>query len=138
MKRIRQLLIGCVVLALATLPMGCKKHELRERGDALNYSIQVYGSMVRWGEWPDAAAYHKPREGEPVLPDFERLDGIRVTDYKILGSVGNPDSGEAVVETRIDYHLAFDNRIRTLHQRQQWYYNEDDERWWLESPFPDF
>jgi len=138
MKSIRQLVIVYLLAVIAVLPMGCKKSELRERGEALSYSMQVYGSLVRWGEWPDAVAYHKPREGEADLPDFQRLEGIRVTDYKILGSAGNPDAGEAVAETRIEYHLEFDNRIRTIHPRQLWYYSEADERWWLDSPFPEF
>ena len=138
MIRIRQLMILGLVLVIASMPMGCKKAKVRERSEALNYSMQVYGSMIRWGEWADAVAYHKPREGEADLPSFEFLEGIRVTDFKLLGSTGNPDTGEAVAEIRIDYHYEFDNRIRTLHQRQTWYYSEEAERWWLDSPFPSF
>lgn len=138
MKRIRQITGLVLVLLIAVAPMGCKKAEVRERSEDLNYSMQVYGSLVRWGEWSDAVAYHKPREGEAELPDYEFLEGLRVTDFKMLGSAGNADSGEAVAEVRIDYHYEFDNRIQTLHQRQVWYYSEEDERWWLDSPFPDF
>ena len=138
MTRIRQATLVVLVCVVAALAVGCKKMEVRERGEALNYSMQVYGSLIRWGEWSDAVAYHKPREGEAELPDFERLEGIRVTDYKILGSVGDADTGEAAAETRIEYHHEFDNRIRSVHQRQVWYYSETDERWWLDSPFPDF
>ena len=138
MKPTRHVVILVVVLLIAVFPMGCKKAEVRERAEALNYSMQVYGSLIRWGEWPDAVAYHKPREGEVTLPDYAALEGIRVTDYNLLGSTGNAESGEAVAESRIEYHYEFDNRIRTLHQRQTWYYSEEDERWWLDGPFPSF
>lgn len=138
MRMIRLVSVLVFGLAIAVSLAGCKSNETRKRADAISYSMQVYLSLIRWGEWADAAAYHKPREGEPVLPDYAKLEGLRVTKAEMLGSAGDADAGEVVAEIRLEYHRDYSVSIRTLNQRQTWWYSEEDGRWWLDSPFPEF
>lgn len=108
--------------------------------DALNSTLDRYGSAIRWGEFAQASLYlRKPGATELPKPEKTLADGsVRVTRYVRQQVRLDNQQGRADVLVMIEYHGSFDTRIRELQDRQVWQYDADSGRWWLESGLPAF
>ena len=108
-----------------------------EAAELLNKTLQAYERAIRWRNYNGARAFHiDPEE----FSDFkrQRLMNIRVTSYKTIGQNVAPDYTKA--ELIVDIRYYYDNSAveRVLTMRQTWLNNKENNRWRLESAFPDF
>jgi len=132
----RWLAVGVVGAALALA--GCAQVDVREKAYRLETTIQAYRKALRWGEYQAAHGFVRRRDGaEPAL-DAELLESIRVTDYEVVRREVIDEASEAVVVTHINFYHADSGRVRNLADQQLWYYDEKDDRWFLDGGLPDF
>ena len=106
--------------------------------NAFDHQTRVYGKLVRWGLFDQAAEMRLAKEGSLDPVPLDKLKEIRVTSYRIVRSKVSPDRKEAVVYATIDYYHERQNQVRTLNEQQMWWYDEEQEKWFLDGDLPDF
>ena len=108
-----------------------------EAYDSLEKTLQAYERAIRWRNYNGAQAFLIHPE---KISDFQlqRLINIRVTSYKTIQQIIAPDYSKA--ELIVDIRYYYDNSAveRVLTDRQTWLYEEDRNRWRLDTAFPDF
>ena len=125
-------LIALVVLA------GCGSIEERGEIDQFTKATRDYGRMLRWRSYDGAASFLRARDGQPIAVDTALLKDIRVTAYKIVRSEVRPEAHSATVTAVIDYYNERENRVKTLTNEQDWWYDPASEHWFLDGRLPDF
>lgn len=108
-----------------------------EAYDSLEKTLEAYERAIRWRNYSGAQAFLlHPEE----ISDFkrQRLINIRVTSYKTIQQIIAPDYSKA--ELIVDIRYYYDNSAieRVLTDRQVWLYEEEMNRWRLDTPFPNF
>jgi hypothetical protein len=112
---------------------GCATSRLEQ----LDATLRAYERAVRWGDFQTAFALAS--QSEAPLPDFRRLQNIRITSYDRLGSPqGNADSTRLVQFVEIRYVNVNNMSERVLTDKQEWVYSPSGEHWKLRSAFPAF
>lgn len=114
-----------LLLALGSTLLGCATIDPWGHRRKLEDAQRTYTRMVRWGDFLKASVWVDPELVERFLEDAGKLSDVRFTDYEIgaLDLVG--DSASVQVQYQA-YHAA--TLIEgTLHERQDWYY--EDGRW---------
>ena len=92
---------------------------------------------MRWSEFEAAQRYVRLREGsEHVAP--QGLDAVRVTHYRVEHTELNPDASEAAVTSAMRFIHRDSGREFSAVDRQLWWWNEEDGRWYLDGGVPDF
>lgn len=125
----RRFLLALIVVAVG----GCATTRL----ELLDTTLRAYERALRWGDFRTAFALTAQQESP--LPDFRRLQDIRVTSYDRLGGPQNNADGTQLVQfVEIRYINIKNMSERVLADRQEWMYSSSDERWKLRSAFPDF
>jgi len=117
---------------------GCAGMESRKRLEALELSQTTYNSALRWGRYEDAAEYRVPRFKPPSPLDLDQLDHIRVVSYDILGQEVNENQTEAVLTVAIQYYRDDVWTVKSIRNRQLWWYDETQKRWFLDGDLPIF
>ncbi len=133
----RRACLLCALLALAAcsnVPSIAK----RSRALALDEAASSYGKMIRWGYFDEAAGYLRARDGSRVAGDLDRIARYRVTAYDPLSQLVAADGLEGRVVARIEYYEIDAGVLRTLHDEQFWWYDDDANRWYLGSGLPAF
>ena len=136
----KRLLISMICAGLLT---ACGAMQTRERLSSLDDSLTAYGQLLRWSHFDEAQAYTHPQPGKQSEPaaepvDPEKLKAIRLTSYDILDKVVTPDEKLAAITVVMNYYHEESNVLHTLKQVQHWWYSEDQKRWFLQDPLPDF
>lgn len=127
------LLLTCVVLA------ACGSIETRKQLDALTYHTKAYGKLLRWAHYEEAAEYLRPRDGgELPLPNQDFLEDIRLTSYEIVKVKVADDQNEAEVSAKLAYYNERVNKVRTITDQQTWWFDEDQNDWYVDGGFPPF
>jgi hypothetical protein len=128
----------CAAIALLVAAVaGCAGMTASSRTDKFEQTARAYERFMRWGEFQNAYALAGAAPG--VLPDFQRLQNIRVTSYEPLAAPqANADVSQIIQMVEIRYVHLHQMSERRLSDRQQWAYSADDNRWKLQSPFPVF
>ncbi len=96
--------------------------------------VSGYGSAIRWNLFKKAVAYLDP----PPLraPDWNRLAEIKVTSYSPQFRDVLP-SGKVMMQTvEIRYIPPGSVVEKMVIDQQRWRFDEDDQRWVLESGLP--
>ncbi len=104
---------------------------------SLDNTLIAYERAIRWRNYNGARALQlKPEK----VSDFkrQRLKGLRVTSYKTIEKVIAPDHSKTELLVDIRYYYDKSGMERVITDRQVWLYNEKQNRWQLESPFPEF
>lgn len=130
--------IWLLSLVVATLIAGCGGYQTRKRAKTLDEATLNFETLLRWGEFEDAAKYAVNRKGEPANIDLKFLKHIRVTSYEITDQVIAPDSTEATVTAVIGFYDDESAVVHTMHEKQLWWYDQKAEHWFIEDGFPDF
>ena len=131
----KQLLLILIILMSCA---ACQRMAVREHTDSLNMAVIHYGADLRWGRYTDAYSYHVYRDGTRPNYDLESLNNIKITSVEpVKPVINNEEATEATVPFKIDYYDERYNTVKTIHQTQQWWYNEEVERWYIESEFPE-
>ncbi len=137
MNSIHRSLRSVLVVSLSALVViGCASLG-RER--LMLETLDGYRQAVRWGNFEDALAYVDP-EFIKVRPytalDMERYAQVSISAYREGDPVVGPDG-----KLRQNIGISLFNRHtqveRNLIDRQVWRYDEEAERWWLETGLPE-
>lgn len=137
------------VIALMMVPMllsGCATYRNHNRGESCEKAIKDYSKMVRWLELEKAAISmvdRSQREAYAQAAESNRRRGITMVDVRLLAHECRPERGTAEASAEYDYFIMPDNRLRTVTDRQQWVYRQDETDdqvpgWKLTSPPPVF
>ncbi len=96
--------------------------------------VSGYGSAIRWNLFKKAVAYLDPPPSRP--PDWKALAEIKVTSYSPQFRDVLP-SGKVMMQTvEIRYIPPGSVVEKTVIDQQRWRFDEDDNRWVVESGFP--
>lgn len=130
------LLIGIAVVALS---VSCARMQNQDKMDKLDLATRTYGKAIRWSHFDSAEAFLSPESPRLTEAEREALEkGIRVTSYEPAEQVMTPDLIRTTISVKIAYLLDGSNRLRTITDRQNWRYDEEAKRWYLEGSLPDF
>jgi len=129
----------CSVLGLGLT--GCSSNQtkaLKARDKALETTTEAYRKLVRWSYFEEASKYLKGRDEELRRPALARYNAWKVTSYDVGDMVRNEAGDEARVLAHIGFYSKDSGRVYSLRDDQFWWYDDEESRWYLGSPFPDF
>ena len=121
-----------VTMAMALL-LGCAT----VRYDKLETTLRAYEQAIRWSDFKTAFAMMDLPNAS--VPDFERLQHIRVTSYDKVGAGQLSADGMRLIQV-IEIRFVNVNRMtdRVLIDKQVWEFSDADLRWKLKTPLPAF
>lgn len=128
-----------IVISLLVLSAsGCVSNQPSKTVTQLNDQVKLYGKLIRWRGYEQAAGMIKKRSSamEPLDRDF--LKEIRVTKYEVLQIKVNEDQDEAVVIATISYYHERVNAVNTIEDVQVWWHDEEAGVWYLDGDLPRF
>ena len=131
---IRMLLMAVLILSLTA----CSGSATRDKVGNLDRAINDYAYALRWLRKNDAVAYHMSRDRTRPTIDTSALDVIRVTGFTIREKTLDEDMNGASVVGNLDYYHNEHGMLRTIEYRQDWWYDEQSKKWYIESGFPEF
>lgn len=119
-----------LALAMASLT-GCSHDIGLMRQDE---TLTGYESAIRWGQWEKAASYQipRPRPGQRL----DRLKGYKVTGYQVRYRHSEEPSALLFQTVEIRYLRPDELTERSMVEEETWRYDEDKERWMLETDLP--
>ncbi|MBW1896033.1 MAG: hypothetical protein JRI47_03150 [Deltaproteobacteria bacterium] len=132
----KKLAVGLCVFLL----IGCSAVELvkeKTRMDRFADRTRSYGQAIRWGQWYVAKAFVKDPEVAD-LTDVGVLKKFQVISYDLLDADVSDDKTEAMQAIGIKYYHAERLKEKSLVDRQEWKYDEEDKTWYLKTGLPDF
>ena len=131
-----------LTLIAIILLSGCYNIGVSKRNNQYEKTTNSYRIYLRWGEYEKAAAFVKMRNGTPRELDLDYLKEIRITRYEIINEFINVDEEkfpeEIVVDLDIDFYSESTLTVKNLRYQQVWWYDVEEERWFLDSDLPDF
>ena len=127
----------CVVVASSFL-VGCQRAQNEKQASSLEESHKMFGKLLRWQEYEAASRYIVVRESQVQPLDLESLDEIRVTSYEVVDKLIIQDKNEAVITVKIEFYQDDTARVYSLRDEQNWWYSQEQERWFLDDTLPDF
>jgi len=128
-----------LALALAaTLLAGCSAYQAKNEQLQLERLVRDYTKAVRWNDFEGAAIFLRDRDGSLPAVDFERLKGIRVTNYEYTVTAPTPGSQEARMTAVFDYQMPATMTVRTVTQSAIWWFDPAARAWFLEGGLPAF
>ncbi len=144
----RQILILLLTLLAVVLGNGCAKMKgaIDDDKRSMRYddTIKAYMSAIRWGYYDVAAGFIRYRDDklQHIDPagklDYEFLDGVRVSQYLVRDQrpTSVPDEMQVTVSWNF-YHTDY-GKVNTVVDRQFWWYQADENSWYLDGTLPDF
>ncbi|MBW2409433.1 MAG: hypothetical protein JRF72_06505 [Deltaproteobacteria bacterium] len=131
-----KLTVKAVVLIL--LIMGCASMKTGEKMSQFDETSRAYIRAIRWGEYEAAFGFKKLTAREEVIPDFEDYRTVKVTNYRVKQTIISEDQSMIIQIVDFQYYRMKDVTVRTLIDRQKWEYDEEQEKWYLQSNLPAF
>jgi hypothetical protein len=117
---------------------GCASMESKERIESLDRSLITYGKALRWGDYEEAALYRLPRDGRPMTPvNRDNFKDIGVISYQVFEQRLNRAQTEARITMSISYYHEDTGTARTITDRQTWWYEPNQKRWFLDGDLPE-
>jgi hypothetical protein len=119
------------------LPAGCA---LNREARTLDLELQMrgYGAALRWAHYETAASYLRPRPGNAPWPGCVPREDLRVTAYQIReATIQDDDVKQARVRASIGYMEADSNAVKTAVDTQDWWFDPDSKRWYLDGGLPE-
>ncbi|MBK8283487.1 MAG: hypothetical protein IPK97_00650 [Ahniella sp.] len=134
MKRLTRLLLPAL---LAALLAGCPNSRSDEK--ALENTLTAFASEFRWGEDIERVfAYFDPEDADKLRPkplELERWKQYRVIGYREQPVVWNGENS-AAQRTELELVNRHTQITRNLRLTTLWRYDDEAERWYLDSPLP--
>lgn len=121
-----------MVLSLSS----CQTISERSRANELQDTLSAYESTIRWGALVKAQDFRDPEK--PVWQPSPMPDRLRVTHYEVIQGPSMLEEDKAVQTALIQYVFENEQVVREVMDQQIWRYNEELERWLLDSDPPDF
>ena len=116
---------------------GCattKKGEIK----LLESTLRAHGSTMRWGQIDQALAYMDPKfleKHKPTELELERWRQVRVAGYREQPFVLT-DETHAVQVVEVEVINNHTQAVRSVVDRQEWRFDEENERWLLTTGLP--
>ncbi|MGH1537999.1 MAG: hypothetical protein ACRBDX_08140 [Gammaproteobacteria bacterium] len=118
---------------------GCaSKHKKQKTLSSFDERIRLYGRLLRWKEYEGAVNLIRYQDESSVEIDLEAYKDLRVTDYEIKKVVMGDELKTAEVEAEIAYYFETTNAVKTIRDKQSWWYKEETETWFLDDDLPAF
>jgi len=133
---IRHLKTLLLLLVVASLLPACAGMERRDRISKLEKSIREYGAALRWARYSDAYDFLLARDGSKPELRLDGFDNYRVARMDVIRSDLNPEDTEAMTHVIIRYYKDTSGTIQEMREVQDWWYNEELERWFLDGNLP--
>lgn len=98
-------------------------------------TLTGYESAIRWGLWEKAASYQvrRPRPEQRL----DRLNGYKVTGYQVRYRHSEEPSALLFQTVEIRYLRPDELTERSMVEEEMWRYDDDKERWMLETDLPE-
>ncbi|QJD31022.1 hypothetical protein [Methylococcus geothermalis] len=98
-------------------------------------TLTGYESAIRWGLWEKAAGYQarRPRPEQRL----DRLKGFKVTGYQVRYRRSEEPSALLFQTVEIRYLRPDELTERSMVEEEMWRYDNDKERWMLETDLPE-
>lgn len=125
------LLIICILPACAHV----KEQKSLEKLDAQQ---KIFMKAMRWKSYEMAASVIRFKNPARRLAPVNNLAKITVTSYDLIGSVPNFSEGTAVAYVLFGYIQDDTGRLYNIKHTQNWWFDEESKRWYLNSDMPDF
>ncbi len=113
-----------------------------KRNNQFDKTSNSYRIYIRWGEYEKAEAFIKMREGIPSKLDLDHLNQIHVTSYDVIKEYVSLDEEkfpkEIVEDVEIEFYPESTLTVKNLRHQQVWWYDVEEERWYLDTDLPDF
>jgi hypothetical protein len=106
----------------------------------LDSTLLAYEKIVRWAEWDSAYSFLDPDylEEQPVTRlDMDRLRLFKVSDYTIRSATPINDGNGLLQTVEIRMFNKQQATERVILDQQEWQFDEESERWLLQSGLPD-
>ena len=130
-------IIISAITVLFTLA-GCASISDMNRMDAFDETVKTYEKMVFWSEFDAALAFREPRADSDDQPDMNSLKKVRVTSYRVKRLKASADKSQVQQFVEIGYYRMDDVTVKTIVDQQLWVYNNDAQRWFIQSDLPPF
>lgn len=128
-----------VAVSVAVLSaQGCAQIGEKDRANRLDQSVRLYVNSIRWGNFETASGLLKVRTGEQPALNTSALANLKVTAYSSRVVAIDETAGEAQVATSFDYYFLDSGTVRSVSQNAVWWFDGDNERWFLDGTLPDF
>lgn len=126
---------AALALALLGLLAGCAQLAQKPQMLRLEDALNAYASALRWGHLNTANSYLRARDGGSLATRASLREDLRVTRYRVTGRAPLAE-GEVLVEARLSYMSSATGTVRETTDRQVWWYDGDERRWFLEGQIP--
>jgi uncharacterized protein YceK len=131
--------IWLVLFIVATLALGgCAHVEKTSKSDGLKSASLRYAKGLRWGDYEGAMALTRLPDGKVDPVDIKYLKNIKVTHYDVSPAILSESQEEGYVTLYLDYYHELRNSVHQITVPQTWRYDEEDKRWYCETPMPEF
>lgn len=120
------------------LIVGCASMKTGEKMSQFDETSRAYIRAIRWGEYEAAYAFKKLTDRQEAFPDFEDYRNVKVTNYKVKQTIISEDKSKIIQIVDFQYYRMKDVTVKTLIDRQKWEYDEEQQKWFLQSNLPSF
>lgn len=125
------------VLLCALLLGACASVDSSKKSITLDKATRAYENAIRWGRF-EAADTLRRLEGNAAPTDYDRLEKMKVTKYRVTGHSENDDRSEVTREVKIHYYTLDSMKEKELTDHQQWVYDPVQKTWYITTPLPAF
>ena len=94
-----------------------------------------YAKNVRYGYFEEAFKSVRKRSGNLSDLSLERVNSYRVHSYEVLSSLVADNGREGSATVKIDYYPIGTGVMKTVIDRQEWWFGETTQTWYLEHFF---
>lgn len=129
----------CLLLMIACILAGCGRFPSpseERRHKALTVATETYRKLLRWGYYEEAAQYLKGKGEEIPRPDLTRLARYKISSYNASEELRNDTGDEVRIIVFLEYYEIDSGTAKTLRDEQYWWFDGEEERWFLGSPMP--
>ncbi len=138
MSRLSRLLVLLLVsLCLLSACSGFLTPREERRQKALLEATETYRKLLRWGSYEEAARYLRRKGEELPAPDLKKMTHYKISGYYPSETLQNDTGDEVRIITQIDYYEIDSGRAKSLRDEQYWWYDAEQQHWFLGSPLPD-
>jgi hypothetical protein len=127
-----------IAVVLLFLVFGCAGIQAGKKVTLFDDTARAYLRAIRWGDYEIAYAFKNPQNIDNKPPDFEDLHQIRVTAYNVKQTILSEDKSTILRVVDFQYYRISNVTVKNLVDLQKWEYNEEANRWYLTSEFPNF
>jgi hypothetical protein len=125
-----------IFISLFALLTACQTLGEHKRTQSLQDTLRSYEASIRWSSGQHVAKFLDPQSD--TTESHSGASNIRVTGYEVVQGPTMLGENRAVQTALIQYVLQDSQVVKELADQQVWLYDEAQEKWYLNSPAPEF